>query len=43
MESLLIVNFPYGIIFYSELTETETTKRSQQSQGKFPTASGLLL
>lgn len=31
---MLTVNLQYGIIFYSELTETETTKRSQRSQGK---------
>ena len=41
MESLPIVNLPYGIIFYSELTAAETTKRSLQSQGKFPAVAGL--
>ena len=35
MESLHLVNLPYSIIFYSELTAAETTKRSWQSQGSF--------
>jgi pilus assembly protein Flp/PilA len=33
MESLLTVNLLWGIIFYSELTAAETTKRSLQRQG----------